>query len=499
MGIPSYYKNIIQNYPEIIIPCEEFNHFPDNLFMDLNCAIHPCCANKTDENEMYEAIFSKIEECIQITNVQKLIYIAIDGPAPRTKMEQQRQRRLKSSHEKKMWDTNQITPGTPFMDHLSEYLHQRCKELNVQWIISDSNEPGEGEHKIMHYMDTLSVDTHNIVYGLDADLLMLSMIRKHHVYLLRERTAFNIENLETPYVFCDIQCLKKSLLSTLQKESIHISNETLLNDYLLMCFLIGNDFIINTPSINIRYNGLEHLLDIYHTLQEEYFGRFFLIDENAKINLHYFKVYIKKLSLKERGKINDTLMIRNNQQKKYQRMYRKIYDKYKPEKVEDITFEKMSELDEDTFKEFQNHSPVLLRENENEIFKSKRNYYMYHFYDTFNSNPSYDMVLDTDKKKLCEEYIRSIVWTTEYYFEKCKNWKWYYPYHFTPLLVDLSEYLDQLDTLDIINTEEIPHTPEEQLKIVLPFQEDTYLYPLKTPLHSVFKRYYWECHPIMPH
>jgi 5'-3' exonuclease len=192
-------------------------------------------------------------------------------------------------------------------------------------------------------------------------------------------------------------------------------------------------------------------------------------------------------------------MIRNNQQKKYQRMYRKIYDKYKPEKVEDVTFEKMSDLDEDTFKEFQNHSPVLLRENENEIFKSKRNYYMYHFYDTFNSNPSYDMVLDTDKKKLCEEYIRSIVWTTEYYFEKCKNWKWYYPYHFTPLLVDLSEYLDQLDTLDIINTEETPHTPEEQLKIVLPFQEDTYLYPLKTPLHGVFKRYYWECHPIMPH
>jgi len=39
---------------------------------------------------------------------------------------------------------------------------------------------------------------------------------------------------------------------------------------------------------------------------------------------------------------------------------------------------------------------------------------------------------------------------------------------------------------------------EEQLKIVLPNQEDTYYYPKTTPLYSLFKRYLWECHPIMP-
>ena len=91
MGIPSYYKSIIHNYPEIIIPCEKLNEKVNHLFLDLNCAIHPCCANKTDENEMYASIFEKIKECISLTNVQDLIYIAIDGPAPRTKMEQQRQ------------------------------------------------------------------------------------------------------------------------------------------------------------------------------------------------------------------------------------------------------------------------------------------------------------------------------------------------------------------------------------------------------------------------
>ena len=155
MGIPSYYKNIIQDYPEIIEPYEKCDIYVDHLFFDLNCAIHPCCANKTNENDMYDSIFEKIKECIALTKVSQLVYIAIDGPAPRTKMEQQRQRRLRSLQEEKVWDTNQITPGTPFMNQLSIYLHRRCKELNIDWIISDSNEPGEGEHKIMKYMDTL--------------------------------------------------------------------------------------------------------------------------------------------------------------------------------------------------------------------------------------------------------------------------------------------------------------------------------------------------------
>ena len=88
MGIPSYFKNLINEYPEIIFPSEHLKKKPDNLFLDLNCAIHPCCSGKTDENEMREAILEKIKECIELSQVKKLVYLAIDGPAPRTKMEQ---------------------------------------------------------------------------------------------------------------------------------------------------------------------------------------------------------------------------------------------------------------------------------------------------------------------------------------------------------------------------------------------------------------------------
>ena len=85
MGIPSYYKKIIENYPEITHKkCYNLNIKIDYLFLDLNCAIHPCYAEQMFTKCMYLFLKNKCK-CISLTNVKKLVYIAIDGPAPRTK------------------------------------------------------------------------------------------------------------------------------------------------------------------------------------------------------------------------------------------------------------------------------------------------------------------------------------------------------------------------------------------------------------------------------
>ncbi len=502
MGIPSYYKNLIQDYPHIILPQNELKSTINNLFLDLNCAIHPCCAKKTDENEMYEAIFEKIKECIDITKVNNLVYIAIDGPAPRTKMEQQRQRRLKSINEKKIWDTNQITPGTDFMDQLSIFLNEKCQSLPIKWIISDSNEPGEGEHKIMKYIDSLPKNDINVVYGLDADLIMLSMIRKHKVFLLRERTEFNIEKLDCEYIYCDISLLKKYLIESIKKSYFQISNECILNDYLFLCFLIGNDFIINTPCINIRYNGLNYLIDIYIQLQKEYNGGFFLINEKKQIHIEYFKLYIKRLSSKEDDLIHKTLIVREKQSNFFRRKYNELYQKAGDISVTDIqemNHEKLNTTKE-IFDEFKNHSPIIFKSNEKKVFENPKLYYLNNFYNINNYDPSYNEMLHNDIHKLCHEYIKSIEWTFQYYFHECIHWKWYYQYHFAPLLKDLYEHIKDYESLDCFEEKDLePHTPQEQLKIVLPNMDNTYYYPSRTPLYSFFKRYLWECHPIMPH
>ena len=501
MGIPAYYKSIITRNPDIITTKEIiFN----NLFLDLNCAIHPCCANKTDENEMMISIFNKIAECIDITNVKDFVYIAIDGPAPRAKMEQQRHRRLKSAKEKKIWDTNAISPGTEFMNNLNTSLKNKFKEYPVKIIFSDSTIPGEGEHKIMNYLKNQKNSDINIIHGLDADLIMLSMIKSNHIYLLRERTEYNIEELDSEYVYLDINRLKKYLVQDIKKDFIYLPNQNIINDYIFLCFFIGNDFIHNSPSINIRYGGLDNLLNIYNELQEDHAGLFYLIYNN-KLDLENFKKFIQRLSLKENEYLNKILDIRSKQEKKFKNLYLDIYNKYIKNDLTNINEERLNE--------FNNHLPIIDRRDELKIFNKldswQRRYYMFQIYHHHDYNPSYDDILKENIENICENYLESFVWTSNYYFNDCTSWKWFYKYHFAPSIKYFNYYLQNINDLNIIKEDKTPLTSDEQLKLILPEKSfnllpknvdkyPDYYYPKSFKTNFIMKRYYWEGHPILP-
>lgn len=112
----------------------------------MNGIIHTCShPNDTDvffrisEEDIFKNIFQYIETLFSMIQPQKLFFLAIDGVAPRAKINHQRARRFRSAKdaetqeararssginlpEEKRFDSNCITPGTRFMAELDKQL-----------------------------------------------------------------------------------------------------------------------------------------------------------------------------------------------------------------------------------------------------------------------------------------------------------------------------------------------------------------------------------------
>ena len=170
---------------------------------------------------------SYLDRLLTLLRPRSLVMLAVDGVAPSAKIQQQRTRRYTSALRRveaarhraaavrellseggcgadartlleaeeveaaasAVFDSNIITPGTPFMArmeaHLRAFLEERLAgsqawaELEVVW--SPSTEPGEGEHKIMHFLRRrrslpgFQPAAVRAVVGQDADLILLAL------------------------------------------------------------------------------------------------------------------------------------------------------------------------------------------------------------------------------------------------------------------------------------------------------------------------------------
>ena len=113
MGIPYYFSYLIKNHSAIISKLNALNNI-HNLFIDSNSLIYDSLnfnefLNSSQfEDYIIKTVIIKIEEIINIINPSENIYIAFDGVPPFAKINQQKNRRYKSSYQNKVF--NKHTP-----------------------------------------------------------------------------------------------------------------------------------------------------------------------------------------------------------------------------------------------------------------------------------------------------------------------------------------------------------------------------------------------------
>jgi len=511
MGIPSYFSHIVKRHRNII---KKYSGFQiNNLYLDSNSIIYDCLRNIEYENDhdfenaLYVAICEKFLEYIKTLNPDTAVLIAFDGVAPIAKLEQQRNRRYKSWFVKELmekkwqtdptWDATAITPGTKFMDNIGIYVNNyfsnteirksnNLQELNI--IVSSPNEAGEGEHKIFQYIrdqHQYHSETTTAIYGLDADLIMLTLNHLHiskNLFLFRETPHFitSIDKTLSPNenYLMDINELSEVISEDLTK------NNTSISDYIFLCFFLGNDFMPHFPALNIRTSGIDILMKAY----KETLG-----------NSNQFLTNGADICWKNVWKLVKYLA--DNE-------YDYLLDEYKKrdrKKPPPIYSEKGTK---EEFEEKLQQLPMKDRNIEKYI-NPRENGWDKRYYGQL-----FEMDIDEERKRdICINYLEGLEWTFKYYTEGCIDWRWHYKYDYAPLLKDLIQFIPYVDEEFLTKKAPDPVHKYVQLGYVLPrkslnllppdlyktlITEHSDLYRLDCEFKWSFCKYFWESHVVMP-
>jgi len=490
MGIPSYFKKLLQNYrscssrappTDASILCYDFNCLIYRSLQGIKHIPYPTLGSPQEQFDTWEKtlldeVKRTVEEVWVASGRPRNVFLAVDGVVPMAKIRQQRVRRFKSAWLRKggeeTWDSNAITPGTVFMEKLDTMLEGVCKE-HRGWVLSGVKEEGEGEHKIMHWLRQIKKPKGPvIVYGLDADLILLTLLTAEQtgftLWLVRETQEFEKQATEG-YTFLQISELKEKLGLVSEREVIN---------YIMVMAFMGNDFLPHSLSYTLKEDG--HALVLKQIEWMRTTGRWLVEREKDRWDLdpELFRTICGRFANGETVQIEKNIASKRKQAKfrgkgmDEQEYLPLLWD------VEKCLVDARGSLKESW---------------ETEYWKWIHPY-------------------PDEKEKVCKEYAKGFAWILEYYTGQGNVPKdWMFPAWVPPLWKDLQSVKDEWLTLSK-ETKEKPILPQEQLTMVLPLASwglirGSYkkvpavapqFWPEQMTFFSAGKRWFWECEALVP-
>lgn len=433
----------------------------DNLLIDMNGIFHTCAQKvyeygnfkpfsrllgkrKYPESGLkkqlrcFQEVTRTLEKIVSIVQPKKRVIMCVDGPAPMCKQLQQRQRRFVSSTERKgdenAFDSNCLTPGTVFMDYLTKYvdwfIQKKLSEDDSAWskldvIFSNEKAPGEGEHKLINYIrkNHYTGDSY-CMYGMDADLIMLALgTQIPDFFILREDPM----NSEYPHYVVSLDGVADYFTEILQWESKKFvyDHENAINDFIFMCYSLGNDFLPHLPAIEIVENGIETLVVCYRKTGAKYGHLTHKGKDGVVMNLKALENFMENISELEQEILQHKLTHK---------------DKFFPDQL----LEKHSKMNGDGTYDIDMKAYRL------EYYK--KNFPM--------------KITLKSLERVCHEYLDGLQWVLAYYTKGVPNWRWKYPFYYAPFANTLSKFIETYKPKK--NTCSAPISPFVQLLSVLP-------------------------------
>ncbi|PVH33636.1 hypothetical protein PAHAL_8G035400 [Panicum hallii] len=409
-------------------------------------------------------------------------------------------------------------------------------------ILSDSNVPGEGEHKIMSFIqaqrsrENYDPNTHHCLYGLDADLIMLALASHElHFSILCEnvlqqnhqensitlaKELFKTEELKKcrgwfpratemtprgkspkkPYQFLNIWVLREYLELDLKIPNpvLKTDIERLIDDFIFICFLTGNDFIPHIPSVEIHECAVDLLLEVYKQTFNKMGGYIVntekLKDKHAaylkvsrlekffhELSLYEEKIFLKRYELRERLQRN---ILRQAVEKEWNE--RSFDNMDQNPDGPDLTVNSFSaQCSISTCSPTMTANTLELRRNLKDTLRNKQDLiksgackhdtirlgvagWKSRFY-----REKFGVEIFNEVGKLKNDmYLEGLCWVLQYYFADVPSWSWYYPFYDAPFASDLKG----LSQFNISFTVHKPLRPFDQLMAVLP-QESSFALP----------------------
>lgn len=507
LGIPKMFRWLTDQYPNINSRLSEglsSDKLVDNFYLDMNGIIHPCTHGNSDElvildeTAMFKKIFGYVDRLYKIVRPRKVLYLAVDGVAPRAKMNQQRSRRFRSSREAeelaatilardgklpegKKFDSNCITPGTDFMLKLSiamtKWIEFKQKtdpfwKNGADVVFTGPDVPGEGEHKVMDYIRECkamydpehpekchphwSPEMTHVLYGLDADLIMLGLVtHEPNFMLLREKMSVvmagrgrhkhrkkkdMLEYTRDDFELLELQVLRQMFQIQFRKfaEDAKFGDKydhnRIIDDFVFMCMLVGNDFLPHSPHLEIDNGALSLMLNNYIDLLPEWGG---YLTDKEKIHPHRFEQFIYHLAVfeqehfKRRGYEENEpgWQLSTENEMEEDDFYGRWYGGGATPEPARPANRKRDPKAERIEKKFHKIHPT----------DASRSYRDFYYETKLGWSPDKQDRASTlrNRREHVRDYLEGLHWVLNYYHNGCPSWSWYFPHLYSPLSTDM--------------------------------------------------------------